>query len=72
MNLRVFTNGGISDFEAKNRGVNSVSGDRLHDFEIICPAKGCICSPRTFPAYGLAIPVQNSLAFSNPALSNVQ
>ena len=27
-----------SDFEAKIMGVNSVSGDKLHDFEIICPA----------------------------------
>ena len=43
-NLRVFTRGGEckslenSDFEAKIRVVNSVSGEKLHDFEIICPA----------------------------------
>ena len=29
-----------SDFEAKIRGVNSVSCEKLHDFEIICPAGG--------------------------------
>ena len=34
-----FTKGG-SDFEAKIRGVNSVSGENLHDFEIISPAGG--------------------------------
>ena len=33
-----------SDFEAKIRGVNSVPGDKLHDFEIICPARGCVCT----------------------------
>ena len=41
-NLRHFTKGVRilinSDFEAKIMGVNSVSGDKLHDFEIICPA----------------------------------
>ena len=40
-NLRVFTRGGEnSDFEAEIRGVNSVSGEKLHDFEIICSARG--------------------------------
>ena len=29
-----------SDFEAKFRGVNSVSGKKLHDFETICSARG--------------------------------
>ena len=43
VNLRVFTKVGAnlkknSDFEAKIRGVHSVSGNKLHDFEIICPA----------------------------------
>ena len=28
-----------ADFEAKIRDVNSVSGENLHDFEIICPAR---------------------------------
>ena len=27
-------------FETKIRGVNSVPGEKLHDFEIICPARG--------------------------------
>ena len=39
-NLRVLQSGG-ADFEAKIRGVNSVSDAILHDFEIICPARGC-------------------------------
>ena len=30
------------DAGAKIRGVNSVSGDKLHDFEIICPAMGLL------------------------------
>ena len=34
-----FTKGG-ADFEAKIRGVNSVSGDNLYDFEMISPAGG--------------------------------
>ena len=28
-------------FKAKIMGVNSVSGEKLHDFEIICQASGC-------------------------------
>ena len=63
-NLMVFTNGGESeensDFEAKIRGVNSVSCEKLHDFEIIFPAGGGggVCtsrplpSPPPSPAYG--------------------
>ena len=31
--------GGGADFEPKIRGVNSVSGENLHDFEIISPAR---------------------------------
>ena len=42
-----FTKGG-ADFEAKIRGVNSVSGENLHDFEIISPAN----APPHDPAYG--------------------
>ena len=41
-----------ADFEAKIRGVNSVSGENLHDFEIISPASGVRTHPRTPPAYG--------------------
>ena len=42
-NLRVFTKGvrilkENSEFEAKIWGVNSVSGEKLHGFEIIYPA----------------------------------
>ena len=52
-NLRAFTKGDAnlpetsenSDFEAKIRGVNSVSGEKLHDFKIICPARGAFASP---------------------------
>ena len=43
VNLRNFTKWGAnqenSDFDAKLRDVNSVSGEKLHDFEIICPAR---------------------------------
>ena len=38
-NFKGFTKGGAV-FKAKIRGVNSVSGENLHDFEIICPASG--------------------------------
>ena len=44
-NLRVFTKGGAN--LKKNLilrpiwGVNSVSGEKLHEFEIICPAREC-------------------------------
>ena len=31
----------VADFEAKIRDVNSFSGENLHDFEIISPARGC-------------------------------
>ena len=34
-----------SDFETKIRGVNSVSGETMHDFEIICPARGMHLHP---------------------------
>ena len=54
-NLRVFTKGceskENSNFEAKIRGVNSVSGEKLHDFEIICPA-GFLPPPPLPSAYG--------------------
>ena len=33
------------DFEAKIRGVNLVSDEKLHGFEIICPAKGMSLHP---------------------------
>ena len=33
------------NFEANIRGVNSVSGEKLHDFEIICPAMGVRIPP---------------------------
>ena len=51
-NLRVFTKWGanlkkILILRAKIKGVNSVSGEKLHDFEIICPATGV-----RSPAYG--------------------
>ena len=62
-NLRVFTKGGASlkkilILRPKLGGVNSVSGEILHDFEIICPAGGGgIFTPPTtppppLPAYG--------------------
>ena len=38
-----------SDFEAKVRGVNSVSDEKLHDFEIICLARGCMFPPHPLP-----------------------
>ena len=44
--LKGFTKGG-ADFEAKIRGVNSVSGENLHDFEIISPVRGVRTYPRT-------------------------
>ena len=34
-----------SDFEAKIRGLNSVSDANLHDFEIICPGRGMRTHP---------------------------
>ena len=36
---------GDADFEAKIRGVNSVSGENLHDFEIISTARGVRTHP---------------------------
>ena len=40
MNFRCFTPGAQSsenhDFAAKIKGLNSVSGEKLHDFEITC------------------------------------
>ena len=63
-NLRVFTKGGASlkkilILRPKLGGVNSVSGEILHDFEIICPAGGggiftppTPPPPRSLPAYG--------------------
>ena len=44
-----------SDFEAKIRSVNSVSGEKLHDFEIICPARGVHLHPPIPTAYRPAI-----------------
>ena len=48
-----FTKGG-AEFEAKIRGVNSVSGENLHDFEIISIARGVPPTPAPPPssAYG--------------------
>ena len=45
-----FTKGG-ADFEVKIRDVNSVSGENLHDFEIICLARRCERIPAPH-AYG--------------------
>ena len=50
-NLRVFTKGGANHkkiliLRPKLEGVNSVSGEKLHDFEIICAQlAGCECTP---------------------------
>ena len=44
-----FTKGGGADFEAKIRGVNSVSGEYLHHFEIISPARGVRTRPPPLP-----------------------
>ena len=49
--LRAFTKGGGEssenfDFEAKIRGLNSVSGEKLHDFEITCPAREMSLHPQ--------------------------
>ena len=41
--------------EAKIRGVNSVSGEKLHDFTIICPARGVRSHPSA-PLHPLAWP----------------
>ena len=30
-----------SDLKTNTRGVNSVSGEKLHDFEIFCLARAC-------------------------------
>ena len=38
--------------EAKIRGFNSVSGEKLYDFEIISPAKDLQSHPRTPSVYG--------------------
>ena len=38
-----------SGFGAKIRGVNSVSGEKLHDFEIICPTRGVHLHPSLHP-----------------------
>ena len=48
-NLRVSTKGGakVLILRPKLGGVNSVSGENLHDFEVICPASWV-----RRPAYG--------------------
>ena len=41
--FRNLSKGGVnlnSEFEARIRGINTVSGDKLHDSEIICLAMG--------------------------------
>ena len=50
-----------SDFEARIRGVNSVSGETLHDFEIICPAGGSTPS-----AYSPVIPISLPVLSTDP------
>ena len=52
-NLRVFTKGGASlnkililKPKLGVRCVNSVSGEKMHDFEIICPARGVRTRPK--------------------------
>ena len=57
VNLRVFTKRGanlkkILIFRLKLGVVNSVSGEKLHDFQIICPARGVQSTPLP-PAYSL-------------------
>ena len=58
-NLRNFTRGGgcesleNSDFEAKIRDVNSVSGEKLHDLKVICPASGVRTHPLSHLCTGL-------------------
>ena len=52
--LRAFTKGGGEssenfDFEAKIRGVNSDLGEKLHDFEIICPGREVSFHPQHPP-----------------------
>ena len=44
-----------SNFEAKIRVVNTVSGEKLHDFEIICPARGLRSYPHHPLSYGPGI-----------------
>ena len=51
-NLRVLQRG--ADFEAKIRGVNSVSGENLHDFEIISRARG-VRTRVIFPRYSVLV-----------------
>ena len=59
-NLRVFTKRvRILRKLTKISGVNSFSGEKLHDFEIICPAMGVHSSPA--PAYGPASALSNNL-----------
>ena len=36
----------------KIRDVNSVSGEKLHDLEITCPARGCDCTLPPFASLG--------------------
>ena len=59
-NLTFFTKGGVNlkkilILRPKVGGVNSVSGEKLHDFEIICPAKGVRLQPPQPPCLGLVI-----------------
>ena len=56
-NFRNFTKGGgvnlkkIPVSRLKIRGVNTVSGEKLHDFEIICPARVV----QSYPPHSLCI-----------------
>ena len=54
-----FTKGG-ANFEAKIRGVNSVSSENLHAFEIICPAREVRTHPRTPLRTGLYLKSNHS------------
>ena len=59
--MQTFEKGGCeskenSDFEAKIRGLNSVSGEKLHDFEIICPVRAVQTHPHAL-VYGPGVEV---------------
>ena len=41
------------DVETTIRDVNSISGETLHDFDIICPARGCVRIPAPLLRTGL-------------------
>ena len=53
-----------SHFEAKIRGVNSVSGEKQHDFEIICPAIGV----RLHPLHPLCVRSSENIKIMQPKL----